>query len=243
MRRPALWLVAVVAVLLVGVTTAVAVSAAGDGDLWTSIRDGMMSSQRDDRPHRGNGQQPGWLGTGPMMFGAMHGMRAISEEAYLVEMVAHHKEAVGAAQQLRRSPRAEMREFADAISASQSAQMDQMRQWLADWYPDQSEKVNYRPMMRDLTDLSGQRLDRVFLEDMIWHHMAAVMMSRQLLSRGLSEHDEIVGLAETIRDEQHAEIVQMQQWLRDWFGVDWRHSVRGGGWNGMHGMGAPWMTR
>lgn len=229
MKRRVAGFVAVVAVLLVGVTTAVAVTVADDDARWNGRDGGMLSSQRDDRPNGGRGwQQPEWQGSFGMMFGGMHGMhgmyemRAASEDAYLVEMVAHHQEAVAGAQQLRRSPRAEMQEFGDAIVASQSAQIDQMQQWLADWYPDRDEQAPYQPMMRDLTSLSGDRLDRVFLQDMIWHHMAAVMMS-QLLVRGVAEHDEVEALAQDIRDGQHAEIFQMQQWLREWFGVGWQH--------------------
>ncbi|MFC5492793.1 DUF305 domain-containing protein [Nocardioides caricicola] len=211
MSRRIAGMVAVVVVLLVGVTTAVAATVVDDDDRWNGRGGGMTSSQM-------------------MMFGGMHGMRAASEDVYLAEMVAHHEEAVAAAQQLRRSPRAEMREFGESIVASQSAQIDQMRQWLADWYPDRTEQVAYRPMMRDLTGLSGDRLDRAFLQDMIRHHMAAVMMSQQLLVRGGAEHDEVEALAEDIRDEQHAEIFQMQQWLRDWFGVGWQHGMHGGPW-------------
>lgn len=240
MSRRVAGMVAVLVVLLVGVTTAVAVTVMDDDDRWNGRGGGTMSSQRDDRADGRDRQQPGWQGTGGMMmFGGMHGMRAASEDVYLAEMVAHHEEAVAAAQQLHRSPRAEMREFGDAIVDSQSAQIDRMRQWLAGWYPDRTERVAYRPMMRDLTGLSGDRLDRAFLEDMIWHHMAAVMMSQQLLVRGGAGHDEVEALAEDIRDEQHAEIVQMQQWLRDWFAVGWQHGIRGG-WNGMV---APWTMR
>lgn len=243
MSRHVAGMVAVVVVLLVGMTAAVAVTVMDDVDRWNGRGGGMMSSQRDDRADGRDWQQPGWRGNGGiMMFGGMHGMRAASEDVYLAEMVAHHEEAVAAAQQLRRSPRAEMREFGDAIVASQSAQIDQMRQWLADWYSDRTERVAYRPMMRDLTGLSGDRLDRAFLQDMIWHHMAAVMMSQQLLVRGGAEHDEVEALADDIRDEQHTEIFQMQQWLRDWFGVGWQHRMRGG-LNGMGGMVVPWRMR
>lgn len=243
MRRRVAGIVVVVVVLLVGVTTTVAATVMDDDDRWNDRGGGMMSSQRDDRADGRDWQRWGWQGTGGMMmFGGVHGMRAASEDVYLAEMVAHHEEAVAAAQQLQRSPRARMREFGDAIVASQSAQIDQMRQWLADWYPDRTERVAYRPMMRDLTGLSGDRLDRAFLQDMIWHHMAAVMMSQQLLVRGGAEHGEVQTLAQDIRDEQHAEIFQMQQWLRDWFGVGWQHGMRGG-WNGMGAMVVPWMMR
>ena len=194
MERRVVLILAVVVLLVASVTAAVAVTLAADDDPWFGHRDGMMSLQRQDR----GGQ--------------------LSEYAYLAEMVAHHEEAVTAAQQLERSRRADLRDFGEDIVAAQTAQIDQMQQWLADWYPDRSGRVVYQPMMRDLTDLSGDRLDRTFLLDMTRHHMAAVMMSQQLLMHGVAEHDEVEALAETIRDEQHAEIFQMRQWLQEWFG-------------------------
>jgi len=229
-------LAAVAAVVVASVATAVAVTVAHDDEPGFDRRDDMTSSQRHDRGgRRGDGrdrQSPGWQGPDWMMSdsrpGMMHGTRAGSEYAYLAEMVAHHEEAVAAAEQLQRSLRPEMREFGEAIVTSQSAQIEQMQHWLADWYPSRSGRVDYQPMMRDPTGLSGDRLDRVFLQDMLGHHMGAVMTSQQLLMRGVADHEQVEALAETIRDEQHAEIVQMQQWLREWFGVGWQHGRRGG---------------
>lgn len=239
MKRRVAVLVAVLAVLMAGVTTAVAVSVSNDDGEWFGHRDGMMSSQFGDRADRpGDRQHPGWQGPGAMMsgHGTMHGMRVRSEYAYLAEMVAHHEEAVAAARQLERSDRAKMRSFGEAIVASQTAQIDQMKDWLADWYPDRSGQASYQPMMRDLTGLEGDRLDQAFLQDMIGHHMGAVMMSQQLLMRDVADHEQVEVLAKTIRDEQRTEIFQMQRWLRAWFGDGWQHGGMGGGMHGgMHG--------
>lgn len=153
---------------------------------------------------------------GPMMMGSV---AAASEPEYLADMVDHHREAVAAAGELARSDRPEMRAFGESIVQTQSAQIEQMTAWLADWYPEQSTTVDYRPMMRDLSELSGDRLDRAFLQDMIGHHMAAVMMSQHLLWRG-TDHEEVAQLARSIRDDQHAEIIQMQRWLAQWFDTD-----------------------
>jgi uncharacterized protein (DUF305 family) len=188
----------VVAVLVAALATIVTLAVADDD--WSGHRGAMMSSE----------------GGGAML--GMHGTRVASEYAFLAEMVVHHEEAVMAARELERSERPEMRAFGESIVESQTAQIDQMEGWLADWYPDRSGRVDYRPMMRDLDGLSGDELDRVFLEDMIGHHMAAVMMSQQLIVRGVADHDEVEDLAATIRDEQHDEIFQMHQWLSDWFG-------------------------
>lgn len=196
---------ALVAVLVAGIATVVTL-AVTDDDNWSGHRGAMMSA--------GNGEGHGMQG----MHG-MHGMRVSSEYAFLAEMVAHHEEAVMAARELQRSGRPEMRAFGESIVESQTEQIDQMEEWLGEWYADRPGRVDYRPMMRDLSDLSGDELDQVFLEDMIGHHMAAVMMSQQLLARGVADHGEVEELARTIREEQHDEIFQMQEWLRDWFGV------------------------
>ena len=154
---------------------------------------------------------------GPMMMGSY---AAASEPEYLAEMVAHHREAVAAARELARSDRPQMRAFGESIVETQSAQIEQMTAWLFEWYPEQSTTVDYRPMMRDLSGLSGDRLDRAFLQDMIGHHMVAVMMSQHLLWRG-ADHEKVAALARSIRDDQHAEIIQMQRWLAQWLDTAW----------------------
>ena len=206
---------AVVAAALVGAGASAAVTG-HDDDGWA-------------HPMMSDGQLAGHLGGqrgGPSHmtgFAAGHHVAAASEQEYLAEMVAHHNEAIVAARELRRSDRAVMRRFGERIVAAQSAQVAQMESWLAEWYPDDSTDVDYEPMMRDLTGLSGDRLDRTFLEDMVGHHMAAVMMSQHGLASRLFDHDEVAALAADIRDDQHAEILRMRAWLRDWFGVRWMH--------------------
>lgn len=156
----------------------------------------------------------GWRdGGGPMMMSM-----SSSEAEYLAEMIPHHEEAVRAAGELTRSPRPVMREFGEDIVRTQSAQIEQMREWLDAWYPGQREDTAYRPMMRDLSRLTGDALDRAFLEDMVGHHMMAVMMSQHLLVDGTSIRPEVDGLARQISDEQRAEIRQMRRWLAAWFG-------------------------
>ena len=200
MRSRTALVLAMLALLVAGSAAIVAVTvAATDDDGRFGHRDSMMSAGR-------------FAGFG------MHGTQVDSEYAYLAEMVVHHEEAVTAAKELQRSERPEMRAFGESIVESQTAQIDQMQQWLAEWYPDRSGQVDYRPMMRDLSGLSGDELDRVFLEDMVGHHMAAVMMSQQLLVGDLAARADVEALATTIRDDQHEEIFQMQQWMREWFG-------------------------
>ncbi|GAA3560779.1 DUF305 domain-containing protein [Nonomuraea rosea] len=150
--------------------------------------------------------------------GSMHRIVVNDEADYLAQMVAHHQEAVDAAAQLHRSGRDEMRALAASITKTQSAEINTMKAWLAAWYPGQ-RAASYQPMMRDLAKLSGDALDETFLQDMIPHHMAAVMMSQQLLMHGRIRHQEVAGFAQTVRDDQRAEMFQMQRYLSDWFGT------------------------
>ncbi|MBD3925388.1 DUF305 domain-containing protein [Nocardioides cavernae] len=203
---------AVVAAALVGAGAGAAVTA-HDDDGWPQP---MMS---EGRLVGHLGGQQGGLGGHMAGFATGHHLSAASEQEYLAEMVAHHQEAIDAARELRRSDRATMRRFGERIVEAQSAQVAQMESWLAEWYPGDSTDVDYEPMMRDLTGLTGDRLDRTFLEDMVGHHMAAVMMSQHGLASPLFDHDEVAVLAVDIRNDQHAEILRMRAWLRDWFGV------------------------
>ena len=213
-RLPAL---VVVLLVVVAATTALAVGAVAWAirDHDSSLRMGPTMMTSDSY------STPGWWDdTWDSSMGMMGGAGELSEPAYLTEMIAHHQEAVTAARELTRSERPELRSFGESIVATQSAQILQMHAWLDEWYPEQSPTEDYQPMMRDLSGLSGDRLDEAFLDDMIGHHMAAVMMSQRLLWRG-ADHDEVADLARTIRDEQHSEIVQMQQWLAEWFDTEW----------------------
>jgi uncharacterized protein (DUF305 family) len=179
---------------------------AGASTMGTQFMGGGMGLGMSGPGHQGPGAHAG----------AHMGMAAVqSEFDYLTNMIPHHEEAIASARVLLEgTERAEMKTFAQSIIDTQTAEVAQMREWLATWYPGQDPDVGYEPMMRDLTRLTGPSLDRAFLEDMITHHMAAVMMSQQLVSQGLAEHPEVVPFAEGIRDAQHAEIFQMATWLR-----------------------------
>ena len=160
--------------------------------------------------------QPGF-GPGSMMGPGM--MEEInSEYEFLVKMIPHHEEAVENAKFLRdNTNREEMRKFAKEIIKVQNQEIEEMEEYLAEWYPDRTNDYQYQPMMGDYEGLSGEELDYVFLDDMIFHHMGAVMMSQQLIMQGLDEHQEVYLLAESIRKSQREEIFKMRDWLDKWY--------------------------
>jgi uncharacterized protein (DUF305 family) len=149
------------------------------------------------------------------------GPRASDEAGFLAHMVLHHQEAVASARTLLEvTERPELRDLAEAIIASQTAQIEAMEGWLEIWHPDAPRDVPYTPMMRDPGPNDPvEAIERAFLEDMVMHHMMAVRDARMLLMGNRVEHEEVAALARTIVNEQLAEIEQMRTWLADWFGV------------------------
>ncbi len=169
-------------------------------------------------PGPGKGRMgPGMMGQGgrPRQMGAF----VNSEYDFLVHMIPHHEEAIFTANILKENTeREEMKNFADDIIRTQSHEIEQMTTWLEAWYPEKEHDIDYQPMMRNLENLEGDELDQVFLEDMIPHHMEAIMMSQQLLARGLAEHEEVESLARNIRNTQRDEIHMMRNWMAKWYG-------------------------
>ncbi len=141
-----------------------------------------------------------------------------SEYEFLIKMIPHHEEAVANAKILRdNTDREKMREFAKDIIEVQNQEIKEMEKYLAEWYPNRTNNYQYQSMMGNYQDLKGEELDYAFLQDMIFHHMGAVMMSQQLIMQGLDEHREVYLLARSIRDSQRQEIFMMRDWLDSWY--------------------------
>jgi uncharacterized protein (DUF305 family) len=64
---------------------------------------------------------------------------------------------------------------------------------------------------------SQQNFEVRFLTEMIDHHAMAVMMADLCLERAV--HPELHAMCEQIREAQMEEIVTMQTWLSDWYGL------------------------
>jgi uncharacterized protein (DUF305 family) len=118
-----------------------------------------------------------------------------------------------AQQALAEAERPEVRQLAGAIIEAQQREIAQLAEWRASWFADQPVAVAPAFDMGPMTVAPGDApFDQRFLEAMIPHHEAAVVMAQQALER--SGRDEIRRLAQTIVATQQAEIDQMREWLR-----------------------------
>jgi uncharacterized protein (DUF305 family) len=141
-------------------------------------------------------------------------MMVTSEREFVSGMIPHHQEAVDTANEVltRGGSTEEIRTLAAGIVAAQETEIAMLKEWHLAWYGEEyAEDDTYQPMMRDLSQLSGADLDRRFLEDMIPHHMGAIMMAQSV--RPYIEHQEITDMADAIMETQSAEIKLMDELL------------------------------
>lgn len=142
-----------------------------------------------------------------------HAMMTVSsEKAFITEMIPHHEEAVDTAQEVlaRGATTPEIKTLLENIISAQEKEVADMKIWHEAWYGTPYQPLgNYKPMMRDLSSLSGVEIDKVFLEDMVMHHMGAIMMARGV--QPYIEHEEMRTLTEAIVRSQMEEIQHMKE--------------------------------
>ena len=163
--------------------------------------------------------------TGTMMSGMEHGAMMDPDQPFDAQfidgMIKHHQGAVEMAQTaLEQSDRAEVRQLAAAVIATQTPEIEQMTAWRTAWYPDLSATAGMQMGMGDMAISTDESVpfDQRFLTAMISHHQGAINMAT--MAQTQAEHAEIQQMAAAIISAQQAEIEQMQMWLIEWFGVE-----------------------
>lgn len=139
------------------------------------------------------------------------------DATFIDGMIVHHEGAVAMARQaLAEAQRPEIRQLAEAIIATQQAEIAQMKQWRAAWYPDLADTGGMHGMdMGPMSVASGEApFDIRFIDAMVPHHEGAIAMANLALQK--STRPEIRRLAEAIIAAQQAEIEQMKRWRAEW---------------------------
>lgn len=143
-------------------------------------------------------------------------------------MVMHHQGAIVSAEMMiADSKRPELRDLARRIIEGQQRQIDEMRGWRAQWYGLADDPGGGMDGMAEMMGSvraggmmgGGMRDDmseRMFLRMMIPHHQLAIDMAEDALAR--AEHEPLKALAREIVAGQSAEIAEMEQYLREWYG-------------------------
>jgi uncharacterized protein (DUF305 family) len=146
------------------------------------------------------------------------GPRSKGERAFLVEMVGHHSMAVEMAEMAKeKATHQELKDMADDIIRTQTAEIRRMRAWLKKWY---GREVGEHDMgddeeMRMLEEATGAEFEVRFMAMMSVHHTQAIERARAVRSSRL--HGKVRRLTRDIISAQQREIGQLQEWLVAWY--------------------------
>lgn len=137
---------------------------------------------------------------------------------FIDSMIMHHQGAIDMANQaLEEAERPEITALANEIISAQEAEIAQLRDWRAQWYPDLPDTGGMDMSMGDMmvSADTSKPFDQRFIEAMIVHHQGAIDMAKDAQQN--AERAELRTLAQDIITAQEGEVTQMQQWLKDWY--------------------------
>jgi uncharacterized protein (DUF305 family) len=162
---------------------------------------------------------------------------ATFDQQFIDMMVPHHESAIAMAELAQeRAEHPELRTLADEVVSTQSAEIEQLTDWRAEWFGSaDTPGMDEMPMLPGMSMPAGHSMDggtmdmtadvdalreaepfdRDFIDSMIRHHEQAVEAAELALTE--SERDEIRALAEEIIDAQTSEIEQLREWRESWY--------------------------
>lgn len=154
-----------------------------------------------------------------------------ADETFVTMMIPHHKQAVEMADIVLDKEGVDPRivDLAQQIKEAQGPEIERMLSWLEDWGVDYDPNVGSMDAMdhgsmaesedgmmtaddmSSLENADGVGASRLFLEQMIVHHVGAVDMARIALDDG--QHPDVLELAQQVTDDQTVEINAMEDLL------------------------------
>jgi uncharacterized protein (DUF305 family) len=144
--------------------------------------------------------------------------RSKAERAFLVDMVGHHAMAIDMAEIAKeKATHQELKDLADDIIRTQTAEIDRMRTWLKKWYGRTVPKdhMGHHEDMQMLEEASGPEFEVRFIAIMSVHHAQAIERARAV--RRYRLHGKVRQLTRDISRAQEREIGQLQEWLVAWY--------------------------
>lgn len=146
---------------------------------------------------------------------------------FIEQMIPHHDDAIEMAElALTRAEHPEIRQLAEDIKRTQTAENAQMRRWYREWFDATVPDVGGSSQMMggmmgsggiDMADLEvAESFDKAFIEAMIPHHQMGIMMSQMAGSR--TGRPEMRELTSSIIEAQSREIDKMRAWYAEWYG-------------------------
>ncbi len=149
---------------------------------------------------------------------------------FIDAMIPHHEGAIVMAKDvLQKSKRPELQKLAKTIINAQTDEITQMKAWRKAWYPKSPDTpMAWHSSMNHMMPMSPEQIsamkmdmdlgsadagyDLRFVNAMIPHHQAAVIMAKDLAVK--TKRPELQKMSKEIITSQQTEIDQMKQWSK-----------------------------
>ncbi len=135
-------------------------------------------------------------------------LKALTADAnldFLAQMTPHHKMAMMMADEaLNKASNPKTKDFARLIKQQQAPEIQQLKSWQQQWYPQNPFSQSAAPPHAHAISLTGPDYDKQWTREMIRHHQDALTLSRQAINR--NSRPEIKKLAQQILSTQTQEI-------------------------------------
>lgn len=136
-------------------------------------------------------------------------------------MIIHHDQAIEMAElSENRTDNENILELSGNISEAQSAENEQMAEWLRE-LGYQRPRDGHRmagmaseEQMQQLRRSEGEEFDQLFAELMITHHRGGIRMAQTFSQR--SKNPELIEMQHQMIETQQREIEMMEEWQQDW---------------------------
>jgi uncharacterized protein (DUF305 family) len=167
--------------------------------------------------------------------------RAAFEQAFLANTIDHHLMAVEMGELcVEKGRHPKLRDVCADIVETQSAEIDEMRAYLRDWYGiDKEPMMPDDPLDGDMSDMEeleaaqpGKEFDVLVSEMFIEHHLLQIARSKRCLRK--AEHEELKDLCQRQIETQAREIRIFHKVIRSYADAGHGHGDRKGGHGGHH---------
>jgi uncharacterized protein (DUF305 family) len=144
-----------------------------------------------------------------------HSIRFTSwtDQTFLEHMIPHHEEAVSSSEEaLEKTQDGGLKPILQEIIEVQSREIEDMKLWYQEGIGSAyTDKKVYTPLMTGLESYSGELYDREWMQSMIYHHEAAIYMSKD--GKKTVKDERLKKLMDDIVVSQSKQIVQMEDLL------------------------------
>lgn len=140
---------------------------------------------------------------------------------FVTGMIPHHQAAIDMAELgVNDATHSEIKQLSNNIIKSQQAEIEQMNTMKSELPATKGSMMSQDEMTGMMSDVDSlkkaKNFDKAFIDAMIPHHQAAVVMANQVIANG--SNAEVEQLAKAIVKAQSREIAQMQSWRVKWYG-------------------------